>query len=320
MRLGFSTNEAYLTILAVLVVLSIAGTLIGNWLADRAQGNPERLASLQVVNSRVRASWPLIAVFIVAFWLGQTALLILFAIASFFALREFISLTPTRRQDHLILVIAFYIAIPVQYLLIGMREVGLFSLFIPVYLFLALPVCMALARDTDRFLDRVAKVQWGIMIAIFCVSHAPAIATLDFNRYSSSGALMMLYFLLVLYFADLFQIMASAIWGGRQAISNPYKTYRGIFIGGFGALLMGSALFWMTPFRAWQAPLMSLVIIVSGTLGGLVMSSIKRSLGAKRLDTSMVLTRGALDRMEMLFFSAPVFYHATMFFFSEALG
>ena len=259
----------------------------------------------------------LLIVFAIAFCLGEAALLIFFAFASFFALREFIALTPTRRHDHVILIIAFYIAIPVQYILLGYEEIGLFSLFIPVYLFLTLPVVMALAKDTDRFLDRVAKVQWGIMLAIFCVSHAPAIATLNLTRFNSSGLLLMLYFLLVLYFADLFQIMASAIWGGKPNWSNQYKTYKGIIIGSIGALIMGSALFWMTPFRAWQAPLMSLLIIVSGTLGALVMSSVKRSLGAVRLDTSMMLTRGALDRMEMLFFSAPVFYHSTIFLFMK---
>ena len=302
MRLGFSTQEAYFTILGVLIVLSAIGTIIGNWLVSRAQGNEARLNNLRVVNSRVRASWPLLIVFAIAFCLGEAALLLFFAFASFFALREFIALTPTRRHDHVILIIAFYIAIPVQYILLGYEEIGLFSLFIPVYLFLTLPVVMALAKDTDRFLDRVAKVQWGIMLAIFCVSHAPAIATLNLTRFNS---------------ADLFQIMASAIWGGKPTWSNQYKTYKGIIIGSIGALIMGSALFWMTPFRAWQAPLMSLLIIVSGTLGALVMSSVKRSLGAVRLDTSMMLTRGALDRMEMLFFSAPVFYHSTIFLFMK---
>ena len=313
MRLGITTNEAYWIILAVLIVLSAIGTYIGNKLVEKAAGNEQRLNNLKVVNSRIRASWPLILVFVIAFWIGQAGLLFFFAIASFLALREFIALTPTRRHDHLILIIAFYIAIPVQYILIGMRETGLFTLFIPVYLFLTLPVVMALAKDTDRFLERVAKVQWGIMLAIFCVSHAPALATVNLSRFNSSGLLIMLYFLLVLYFADLFQIMASAIWGGRPTYSNQYKTYKGILIGSVGALAMGSILFWMTPFRAWQAPLMSLVIIISGTLGALVMSSVKQSLGAKRLDTSMILTRGALDRMEMLFFAAPVFYHLIIF-------
>lgn len=317
MRLGFSTTEAYFTITAVLIVLSAIGTIIGNWLVSRAYGNEERLNNLRVVNSRVRACWPLIICFAIAFALGEAALLFFFALGSFFALREFIALTPTRRHDHVILIIAFYIAIPVQYILIGIDEIGLFTLFIPVYLFLTLPVVMALAKDTDRFLDRVAKVQWGIMLTIFCVSHAPAIATLNLTRFNSSGLLLMLYFLLVLYFADLFQIMSSAIWGGKPTWSNQYKTYKGIIIGSIGALIIGSALFWMTPFRAWQAPLMSLLIILSGTLGALVLSSVKRSLGANRLDTGKLLTRGTLDRMEMLFFSAPVFYHATIFFFMK---
>lgn len=315
MRLGITNQEAFFSILAGLIILSAIGTIIGSWLAKRAEDNEIRTNSLRIVNSRIRASWPLIIIFAIAFYLGKVALLFVFALASFFALREFIAFTPTRRRDHLILIIAFYLAIPLQYILLGVDAIGLFSLFIPVYLFLALPVVMALGKDTDRFLERVAKVQWGIMIAVFCVSHAPAIATLDLTRYQSSGLLLMLFYLLVLYFADLFQIMASAIWEGQPTFSNPYKTYKGILIGSVGALIMGSALFWLTPFRAWQAPLMSLVIIISGTLGSLVMSSVKRSLGAKRLDTSYMLTRGALDKMEMLFFSAPVFYHFTQFFF-----
>lgn len=315
MRLGFSPSEAYFVILAVLVVLSAIGTGVGNWLAVRAEGNEERQNSLQVVNSRIRTSWPLIIIFATGFYFGETTLLLIFVVLSFLALREYIALTPTKRNDHLILVIAFYLVIPIQYILIGFNQVGLFTLFIPVYLFLFLPVAMALAKDTDRFLDRVAKVQWGVMLTIFCVSHAPAIATIKFLRYNSNGILMMLYFLLVLYFADLFQIMASAIWGGKKTWFNDYKTYQGILIGSLGAMIMGALLFWMTPFRFWQALLMSLVIVISGTLGALVMSSVKLSLGAKRLDTSVVLTRGALDRMEMLFFSAPVFYHTTIFFF-----
>ena len=105
MRLGFSTQEAYFTILGVLIVLSAIGTIIGNWLVSRAQGNEARLNNLRVVNSRVRASWPLLIVFAIAFCLGEAALLLFFAFASFFALREFIALTPTRRHDHVILII-----------------------------------------------------------------------------------------------------------------------------------------------------------------------------------------------------------------------
>lgn len=315
MRWGFSTSEAYFTILAVLVVLTAIGTFIGQWLSSKSTTDLA-INRNRIINSRIRAAWGLIFVFAVAVYLGQGALVFIFAIASFFSLREFIALTPTRRHDHSILILAFYVAIPVQYILVWLNYYNLFTLFIPVYLFLALPVVMVLSKDTDRFLERVAKVQWGIMLCIFCVSHAPAIASIDLQRYHSSGLFVLLYFLMVLYFADLFQILVSAIFGGRPSFSNPNKTYKGIILGSIGALAIGSALFWMTPFRAWQAPLMSLLIIVSGTLGGLVMSSVKRSLGAKRLDNTMLLTRGTLDRLEMLFFAAPVYYHALLLFFN----
>ncbi|MCD8339589.1 MAG: phosphatidate cytidylyltransferase [Burkholderiales bacterium] len=316
MRLDFSVEEAYFTVLSVLIALSIVGTWIGSYLASKPNLSEMRTNRINLVNSRVRASWGLIIIFAVAVYLGQVALLILFAFISFFTLREFIALTPTRRRDHLILVIAFYVAIPVQYLLLGLKQIGPFTLFIPVYLFLALPVCMALTRDTERFLERVAKVQWGIMICIFCVSHAPAITTIPLTRFNSNGLMLMLYFLLVLYFTDLFQIMASAMWGGKPTYASPFKTKKGVVYGSLGALAMGWALFWMTPFTALQALLMSLVIIVSGSFGATVMAAVKRSLGTKRQDTSLLITRGALDRMEMLFFAAPVFYHTTLVFFT----
>ena len=146
-------------------------------------------------------AWWLIAVFTIAFLLGMPALLIFFAFLSFFLLREFIAITPTKPSDHYALVIAFYVAIPIQYVAVGFDLPELYTLFIPVYLFLALPVIMALSQDTDRYLERVAKVQWGIMLCVFCLSHAPAIATLDLTRYNSSGPLLMLFFLLVIFFS-----------------------------------------------------------------------------------------------------------------------
>ena len=107
------------------------------------------------------------------------ALCVVFAIFSFFLLREFIALTPIKHTDHWVLVVAFYLAIPAQYALVYFNLTQVFTLFIPIYLFLLLPVLAAMSHDTDRYLERVAKVQWGLMICVFCVSHAPAISTID---------------------------------------------------------------------------------------------------------------------------------------------
>lgn len=135
---------------------------------------------------------------------------------------------------------------------------------------------MAATHDTDRYLERVAKVQWGIMLSIFCVSHAPAISLLDFNRFASSGPLMLVYFLMMIFFGDLFAVLMSSILGGKPLMSNPNKTSKGVFVGSFITLLCGLALYWLTPFRLWQAGLMTLAIIVSGIMGDLVISSVKR--------------------------------------------
>ena len=160
-------------------------TIYGLWAQGRAK-SPEAVQRLAVVNARTRMGWWLIAIFAIAWWFGQGTLTILFAVFSFFLLREFIALTPIKHTDHWVLVVAFYLAIPIQYLLVYLDLSAVFTLFIPVYLFLLLPVIAALSHDTDRYLERVAKVQWGMMICVFCVSHAPAIATLDMTRYGSS--------------------------------------------------------------------------------------------------------------------------------------
>ena len=172
MRLGFTYQEAYIILLVGLSLLTAIGTGYGSWALHRS-ATPAHRNRLLAINSRVRMAWWLIVIFTIAFLFGHATLLILFALISFFLLREFIAITPTKPSDHYALVLAFYIAIPVQYLAIGFDQPTIFTLFIPVYLFLALPVLMALSRDTDRYLERVAKVQWGLMLCIFSSSRIP---------------------------------------------------------------------------------------------------------------------------------------------------
>lgn len=315
MRLGIHLEEAYLLILTGLIVLAAIATGYGQWASSRAT-TVQQQQRIRVVNSRVRSAWWMIAIFAVAFWLGQGALLVVFAFLSFFVLREFIALTPTHYTDHWALVISFYVAIPLQYLLIAYEQYLFFTLFIPVYLFLLLPVVMAATHDTDRYLERVAKVQWGLMLAIFCVSHAPAITLLDFHRYSSNGPLMLVYFLMIVFLADLFSVLMSSVLGGRPLQSNPNKTVKGTAVGSALTLFCGLGLFWLTPFRLWQAGLMSLAVIAAALMGDLVISSVKKSLGAGYRSTDDIyLTRGVLERMAPLTFAAPVFYHLTVVFF-----
>lgn len=314
MRLGISLQSGYLIILASLIILMGAGTIYGLWAQGRAK-SPEAVQRLAVVNARTRMGWWLIAIFAIAWWFGQGTLTILFAFFSFFLLREFIALTPIKHTDHWVLVVAFYLAIPIQYLLVYLDLSAVFTLFIPVYLFLLLPVIAALSHDTDRYLERVAKVQWGVMICVFCVSHAPAIATLDMTRYGSSGPLMLLFFLLVIFSADLFSVIASSALGGKPLRMNLNKTVKGMSLGCFLGLLVGVALYWLTPFRLWQAALYSLAIVLAGAMGDIVINSVKRSLGSRSWEGELYIGRGILERFAPLTFAAPAFYHLTILFF-----
>lgn len=310
-------NETFLAVLAGLVALSVTVTALGAWLSARTVDEAKQ-QRLKLVNSRLRAAWSIAAVFSVAFALGTGMLLFVFALVSFFALRNFVSLTPIRPADHWALVLAFYVVTPLQYVLIGTGNIGLFTVFIPVYVFLALPVVMALKQDTERYLERVAKVQWGLMICVYCVSHAPAIAQLGGPGIGERGPLLLVYFLLVVYVADLTQVITSAVLGGTPLKSDPNRTWAGVMVAATVAGLLGTALWWMTPYRWWQSTLMSIIIAASGLFGSVVLNSVRKSLGARDWDTGIVGVRAVLDRLDALAFAAPVCFHLTAWLYSRA--
>jgi phosphatidate cytidylyltransferase len=308
-------HETFFVVLIGISVLIAAATLLGSWLATRT-ADAAKLVWIRRLNSRIRASWLIVLLYALGFAVGGGALVVLFALASFLALREFVALTPIRPSDHWALVIAFYIVIPIQYLLVAGEGYGLFAVFIPVYVFLLLPVVMALKQDTVDYLQRVAKVQWGLMISVYCVSHAPAIASIELPGYKGRGALLLLYFLLVLHMSDLLAVIASAALGRTPLASNPNKSKEGVLAGGIGATLVGTALWWMTPFSWSESTLMSAAIVAAGFMGGLVLNSVKRSLGARGwAEDGVMLFRGVLDRLDALTFAAPVFFHLTLYFF-----
>ena len=310
--------ETFFAVLSGLVLLFATATALGTWLESRT-ADAVKLAWIHQLNLRIRGSWAIVLVFALAFALGGEALTVVFAAASFFALREFIALTPTRAADYWALVIAFYVAIPLQYVLVAGGLYEWYAVVIPVYLFLLLPVVMALGQDTERYLERVAKVQWGLMICVYCVSHAPAIATLQIPGHEDRGALLLLYFLLVLQLSELLAVIFSASFGRTPLASNPTKSVEGVLAGGVAATLAGTALWWMTPFAWWQSLLMAAAIVGAGFTGGLVLASVKRSLGARDLylEGGVQLARGALGRLDAVSFAAPVFFHLTLFFFAR---
>jgi len=293
---------------ALLAIASIVG-----WLLQRRAPNSATIANL---TARVRAWWVMVAVLAVCFLLGRTATIVLFAIASLFALREFVTLTPTRPGDHLPLVVCFYILLPVQYLLIFDDWYNLFAIFLPVYGFLLLPVLTASGGDTEQFLERVTKLQWGLMITVYCVSYVPALLLLQIPHYSDN-LLLVIYLLLVVQISDVLQYVFGKLFGKHKIAPHvsPSKTVEGFVGGGASATAVGAALWWITPFTPLQAAGLAAVIVLAGFLGGLALSAVKRSLGAKDWGSMIEGHGGMLDRLDSVSFAAPVFFHLTRYFF-----
>jgi phosphatidate cytidylyltransferase len=266
---------------------------------------------LENLSSRIKAWWVMVIAIAIAFAFGKAGVIALFGFASFAALREFLTLISTRRADHLALAGAFFIVLPAQYYLVWIEWYGLYSIFIPVYAFLLLPILAALRGDATNFMPRVAEVQWGLMLCVFCVSHVPALLTLDIPGYAGRQLLLIAFLVLVVQSSDVLQY----IWGkllGRRKIApllSPSKTVEGFVGGVLSATLIGAALWWITPFEPWQAALLALTINLMGFFGGLVMSAIKRDRGVKDWGALIEGHGGMLDRLDSVIFAAPIFFH-----------
>jgi phosphatidate cytidylyltransferase len=310
-------DRQILYLLAGIGALLLLASAITAVLKRRAPAGavPPVIANL---DARVKAWWVMVAVFGVALATGSVGSAGLFALVSFFALREFVTLTPTRAGDHRTLFWAFFVVIPLQYLLVWMEWYGLFAIFIPVYAFVLLPIRSAAAGDCERFLERSAKIQWGLMVCVYFVSHVPALLMLSIPGYEGQNAKLLLFLVLVVQLSDVMQY----VWGkllGRRKIAptlSPNKTLEGFVGGVLSATAIGAALWWATPFAPWQAAVLALLITLMGFFGGLVMSAIKRDRGVKDYGTLIEGHGGMVDRIDSLCFAAPVFFHLVRFFFT----
>ena len=314
-NLNLTINPTMATLFGGVFVLLALASSIGFVLSKRVTSEGG-IATVENLNQRIKAWWFMIAIFAVAFVFGKGVTIVLFALTSFFVLREFLSITPTRAEDHTATVAAFYLFIPLQYWLIYSDWQSLFSILIPVWAFLLLPLLAVLKGETTDFLARSAKIQWGMMLGVYCISHAPALLLLDIPGYTDN--FLLLFFLItVVQISDVLQYVFGKLFGKHKVAPrvSPAKTWEGLIGGGLSAAAIGAGLFWITPFAPWEAALLALTIVFAGFAGGLVLSAVKRSLGAKDWGTMIEGHGGALDRMDSVSFSAPVFFHLVNYFF-----
>lgn len=307
------TLRVFLVVCAVLVVASSVAALL-RWRIAKSAPH----AVIDNLVARINAWWWMVGLLGAAFLFERDGVIVLFALISFLALREFITLTQTRRGDHAALAVSFFIALPAQFFLIWIEWYGLWSILIPVYAFLLLPILAALSADTTRFLERAAKVQWGLMICVFCLSHVPALVTLEIADYSPRNLLLIAFLIIVVQGSDVLQYIFGKLFGKHllaPALS-PSKTWEGLVGGILSATALGGALYQLTPFTVMQAASIAFVVCLMGFLGGLVMSAIKRDRGVKDWGHLIEGHGGVLDRIDSLVFAAPIYFHVIRFWWT----
>jgi phosphatidate cytidylyltransferase len=302
-------------VFAILIVATLVLALLRR--LDPARGLTE-------VRLRVRTWWVMAGVFTLALVFDRTISLVFFAFLSFLALKEYLSLIPTRRADREVLLWA-YLAIPVQYLWIGMAWYGMFIIWIPVFMFLFLPMRMVLQGETGGFLRAVGTLHWGLMTMVFSISHVayllvlqPQAAALPAGAAPSAsppplgGPALVLYLVFLTQFNDVAQFLFGKSFGRHQVVPavSPNKTWEGL-LGGVATTVVLAVLLapWLTPLLRREAVAAGVMIGLGGFIGDIVVSALKRDLGIKDSGALLPGHGGILDRIDSLTYTAPLFFH-----------
>jgi len=293
----------------ILVVASAAVALL-RWRApdkDRAE-----------LVQRIRSWWIIVTVFTAAMVMNRTVSIIFFAFVSFLALKEYLSIVPTRRADRRVLFWT-YLAIPIQYYWVTRAWYGMFIVFIPVYVFLLLPMRMVIIGETRDFLRAAGTIHWGIMTLVFGISHIAYLLVLpDANNSVAGGASLVIFLVFLTQFND----VAQYIWGkmlGRHKIIpkvSPNKTWEG-FLGGVATTTALSMILsgWLTPMDLQMGVVAGSLISVAGFIGDVTISALKRDIGLKDSGSMLPGHGGILDRIDSLTYTAPLFFHFVYYFY-----
>ena len=325
-KVGLPNN--LLLVLACLFLALIAGAVIRLALLKgvSAEKRKQRIGSL--------ISWWVLALLLAAcVLLGRAAAVLFVGLASLQGIREFLRLTSSRHEDYGIRTMA-YATVPLHYILVysGWYEIVSWA-FIPVCAFLLLAVRVILAGKTAGYLQAVTTVSWGLIITVYCLSHAAMLFTLPATSNPVGGnAGWFLYLLLLTEANDIFQALWGRKFGKRKVVPNisPNKTWEGLILGVLSTIVLAIVLApLLTPlanrpvstpdkielFLPWLVPaFVGFFISIAGFFGDVNMSAVKRDVGVKDSGTLIPGQGGILDRIDSLTFAAPAFFYYVLIF------
>lgn len=263
------------------------------------------------LRQRTQSWWWMIAILFLALIISKSLTIVFFGFLSFLALKEFLSVVPTRHTDRRAIFWA-YAAIPVQYYWVSEQWYGMFVIFIPVYLFLLLPMRLVLIGETRGFIRSAGILHWATMISVYSISHVAYLVALPVKNEAAGYIGPILFVLFLTQFNDVAQYVWGKLLGKHKIIPrvSPNKTWEG-FLGGFVTITLCSAFLapYLTPLTTLQGLAAGAIINVGGFFGDVVMSSVKRDLDIKDYGSLIPGHGGILDRLDSLTYTAPLFFH-----------
>lgn len=261
---------------------------------------------------RTRSFIAITFIFTIALCSTKLVAFIFIGLLSYLALKEFFSLTPTRRTDRKVLLWA-YLSIPIQFYFIYINWATLFYLFIPLYVFLLISIRMVVVGNTDGFLKSLATIQWGLMTTVYSFGYLALILCIPTQHNEIGGSVGLLFFILLITVAnDFTQMFCGKLFGRHKIIPkvSPNKTWEGFIGGVIGTTGLTMLLApYLTSLTLTESAFAGCVLAIAGFFGDVTMSAVKRDMGVK--DTSSLIPGhgGILDRFDSLIFTAPLFYH-----------
>lgn len=265
------------------------------------------------IGFRIKTWWGMLFIFCLATLSNSVVSLLSLMVLAFFALKEYFSMIRTRKADRRLFLWA-YLSIPLQFYWVYIEWYGMFIVFIPVYVFLLLPLPRLINKGTLGFLRSVSATQWGLMLMVFGLSH------LAYFQFASPeyGAGLVLFLVVLTQLNDAVHYLASIYFGKHKIVptSNPYLTWEG-FACAFVVTTAVSYLIYphLTPLNPAFGYLSGMLISLSGFFGSLTVSVLKRDLLIGDDDKFAALKKSYLSRIDSLTYTAPVFFHVIRYFF-----
>tara|TARA_R110000868_G_scaffold383578_13_gene650789 strand:+ start:2052 stop:3008 length:957 start_codon:yes stop_codon:yes gene_type:complete len=299
----------------LIVVLLIFGILTFASLLFFVVGKIKPKANLSELKSRTKSWWVMAIIFMIATMFSNSISYVAIAFLSFVAFRELYSILNFRDSDRYAVLWA-YIAIPIQYYLAYIGWYGAFIIFIPVVMFLLLPLRMVLRGETTGIIKSIASLHWIIMLTVFGLSHMAYFLSLpSLPGFSSGGRGLLLFLVFLTEINDVLQFTFGKLFGKHKIIPSvsPNKTWEGFLGGLVMTTIIGYFLRFLTPLSGFDAAFISFLIAFAGFSGDIVMSSIKRDIGVKDISNAIPGHGGVLDRIDSLAYTAPVFFHMVYF-------